>query len=433
MWNKFVILFILLPSVTTGSNFSLQSFATKTKYWDQRESALPSALQSESVIQRSELELVQLQQVNRHGSRFPSKGNMGEIADLLSKLQTNYLSLIPDWLKNYSLPYTQTNAGELAPVGFAELAGHGSRSRNSVMDSIPVTYNASLFKIAHTSSARTADSAKAFASTFFSNPDDVEYIEYPDGSVCSIHCFASYDECERYNAEVLDNASALTEFGAFQTSVKMNESIAFLKSQLSLPSDADLSATDAASVFSACAFDAMLYNVTSQWCSLVDQAFLNHLEYSDELETFYEQGPGYKINYEISAVLLQNIYAYMKNFTTGDVTTVANLRFAHAETTLPLMTLLGYGDRTKLQASWTDAQIDSRGFRSSSLAPMASNIDFRLYRSKSDQKYYVSVWVQEVEAPLPGCDGAIYCEFSLVEKIWSYYLNDYNFEIECAL
>ncbi|GMF09333.1 unnamed protein product [Phytophthora lilii] len=167
----------------------------------------------------------------------------------------------------------------------------------------------------------------------------------------------------------------------------------------------------------------MLYNVTTEWCSLVDQTFLNRLEYSEELDTFYQQGPGYKINNEISAVLLQDIYAYMKNFTMGDTTIVGNLRFAHAETTLPLMILLGYGDHTKLLASWS----------SSALAPTASNIDFRLYRSNTDQKYYVSVWIQEIEAPLPGCNGAMYCELSKVEEIWSYYLNDYKFEEACAV
>ncbi|KAL3674761.1 hypothetical protein V7S43_000693 [Phytophthora oleae] len=436
MLDTFVVALALLsvsPSASADSSFNLQSFGTKTKYWDQSNSSLAAVLQantSESAVNALDLELVQLQQVSRHGSRFPTKGNMGEIADLLDKLQLNFSSVIPSWLKNYSLPYNSTVAGELAPAGFAELAGYGSRSRYSVMGSIPVTYNASLFKLAHTSSTRTADSVKAFASTFFSNPDAVEFIEYPDGNDPLLRFF---DECDRYNAQVLDNNSALAEYNVFQTSTKMNESIAFLKSKVNLPSNADLSATNAASVFSACAFDVMLYNVTTQWCSLVDQTFLNHLEYSDELETFYGQGPGYKINYEISAILLQDIYAYMKNFIEGNTTIVANLRFAHAESILPLMTLLGYGAREKLLASWTDAQIDSRGFRSSSLAPTASNIDFRLYRSKTNQKYYVSVWIQEVEAPLPGCDGALYCELSKVEDIWSYYINNYNFEAECAV
>ncbi|KAE8902518.1 hypothetical protein PF003_g13352 [Phytophthora fragariae] len=352
MLDKFVAVLALvaLAPSNAGSSFSLQSFGTKTKYWDQRDSSFALALQNASTVQASDLELVQLQQVSRHGSRYPTKGNMGEISDLLDKLQTNYSSVIPDWLKSYSLPYNSEDAGQLAPAGLKELADYGTSVRASVGSAIPTAYNASLFKLAHTSVTRTGQSARSFASAFFSNPEDVEYVEYADGSDPLLRFF---DECGRYSAEVLDNTSALLEFDEFQTSDKMNESILFLKSQLNLSSDADMSATDVTSAFSACAFDVMLYNATNEWCSLVDQAFLNHLEYSGELETFYEQGPGHTINYEISAVLLQDIYAYMKNFTTGDTTIVGNLRFAHAETTIPLMTLLGYGDRTKLLA-WTD-------------------------------------------------------------------------------
>lgn len=116
-------------------------------------------------------------------------------------------------------------------------------------------------------------------------------------------------------------------------------------------------------------FGIMVYGITNQWCSLMDQTFLNHLDYAEDLEAFYEQGAGYKINYEMAAVLLQDIYSFMKKFTTGETSVVANLRFGHAETTLPLMTLLGYGDRTKLLASWNDDQINSRGFRTSILSP----------------------------------------------------------------
>ncbi|KAG1711489.1 hypothetical protein DVH05_008741 [Phytophthora capsici] len=176
----------------------------------------------------------------------------------------------------------------------------------------------------------------------------------------------------------------------------------------------------------------MVYGITSHWCSLMDQTFLDRLDYAEDLEAFYEQGAGHKINYEMAAVLLQDIFAFMKKFVAGETTVVGNLRFGHAETTIPLMTLLGYGDRTKLLASWTDDQINSRSFRTSVLSPTASNIDFRLYRGKKDTKYYLSVWIQEVEAPLPGCDGEMYCELSKVEELWSHYLNEYDFKTECA-
>lgn len=156
-------------TVAAGSSFSLQSFGTKTKYWDQRDSAVALALQAgaanASTVQASDLELVQLQQVSRHGKRYPTKGNMGEISDLLDKLQTNYSDVTPHWLKIYSLPYNSTDAGELAPAGFQELKGYGTRARASVGSAIPTAYNASLFKLAHTSVTRTAESAQSYVAS----------------------------------------------------------------------------------------------------------------------------------------------------------------------------------------------------------------------------------------------------------------------------
>ncbi|KAG7400728.1 PHOsphatase [Phytophthora boehmeriae] len=405
------------------------SFGTMTMYWDQRSDALDFAQSNTRVsnIQASDLELLQVQQVSRHGSRFPTDNTIEDIANLLTKLQTNYSNVIPHWLRNYSLPYNMSVAGVLSSTGFEELAQYGKRTRESVGSAIPKRYNASLFKLAHTFKERTGDSARAFISTFFDNPDDVRYIEYAKGQDPLLRF---YDICDRYLSDVKHNPNASAELKAYGRSSQMNDSTTYLKSRLNLPKRSVLTVSDVRAAFAACAFDIMVYGLTTQWCSIMDQAFLNRLDYAEDLEAFYEQGAGYKINYEMAAVLLQDIYAYMKNFTTGDTTIVGNLRFGHAETTIPLMTLLGYGDRTKLLSSWTDDQVDSRGFRTSVLSPTASNIDFRLYRSKINKKYYVSVWIQEVEAPLPGC-GSLYCELSKVEKLWSYYLKDYSFTAAC--
>ncbi|KAG7388944.1 PHOsphatase [Phytophthora pseudosyringae] len=408
------------------------SFGTMTMYWDQRSASMALVQSTVRVtgVQASDLELLQIQQVSRHGSRYPTDNTMLEIADLLYRLQANYSSVLPEWLNEYSLPYNMSVAGVLSSTGFDELASFGKRTRDSVGLAIPSKYTDKQFILAHTFKARTGDSAKAFASKFFDNPSHVQYVEYPKGKDPLIRF---YDICERYLSEVKHNPNASAELKAYGTSSQMNASIAHLKSELNLPDSVALSVTDVRAAFAACAFDIMVYGITSRWCSLMDQTLLNRLDYAEDLEAFYEQGAGYKINYEMAAVLLQDVYSFMKKFIAGETTVVGNLRFGHAETTLPLMTLLGYGDRTKLLASWTDDQIDSRGFRTSVLSPTASNIDFRLYRGKNDQKHYVSVWIQEVEAPLPGCNGEMYCELSKVEKLWSYYLNDYNFKADCAI
>ncbi|KAG1711488.1 hypothetical protein DVH05_008739 [Phytophthora capsici] len=139
------------------------SFGTMTMYWDQR-SASSSLIQSNVRVigvQATDLELVQIQQVSRHGSRYPTDNTMREIADLLYRLQANYSNVLPEWLHEYTLPYNMSVAGVLSSTGFDELASFGQRTRDSVGFTIPAKYNEKQFIMAHTFKERTGDSAKA--------------------------------------------------------------------------------------------------------------------------------------------------------------------------------------------------------------------------------------------------------------------------------
>lgn len=189
-------------------------------------------------------------------------------------------------------------------------------------------------------------------------------------------------------------------------------------------------------------FELALYGIKTNWCSLLSEDLVKSVEFQEDLESFYAQGAGFKLNYEIASVLLKDIVQFMRDFVAKKTQVVGNFRFAHAETTLPLMTLLGYGSREVLLASFSNDNIENRGFRTSELATFGANINFRLFQktiggeSESEQKtrenYYVQVLVNERVAEIPGCD-AILCELSKVEKLWGYYLNEYNFDAECQV
>ncbi|GAB9465881.1 hypothetical protein Gpo141_00003270 [Globisporangium polare] len=419
----------------SGRSVNPRSFGTKTAYWDQRtaDDYDPKVLRVKQLAQEQlkNLTLVQVQQVNRHGTRFPTKGNTEEILALLAKLQTNYTSSIPTWLQNYSLPYNVSIEGTLAPAGTVELVNFGARTREAVGSTVPTVYAQDQFIFQHTYKSRTKDSATSFAKAFFTNPQDVQYIEYGKTKDRLLRFF---DECPRYNSEVADNATAIPELTAYKASSRMDSNIALLKSKLRLSASANITELDVESAFSACAFDIALYGTYLNWCTLLNKQFVDSLDFAEDLESFYEKGPGYQINYEIASVLLKDIFTYMKALIDGTTKVVGNFRFAHAETTLPLMTLLGYGDRTPLLASYTADQIAFRGFRTSVLAPMAANIDFRLYQSKANAtQYFVQVLVNEKVAPVPGCDGQVFCELTKVEELWGYYLNDYNFDDDCKV
>ncbi|ETI33926.1 hypothetical protein F441_19279 [Phytophthora nicotianae CJ01A1] len=419
-------------------------FATKTKYWDQREGmninndpAVEGAIltfpgladMNDQTPHQSKLELIQTQLVVRHGIRYPTGGNIKEINNLLEKLKP-YQDSLPTWMKNYALPYNMSVAGELAVAGKHEISKLGTRARSKSGHEKPVIYLKEKYRITHTHITRTRDSAIAFVGSFFENPEDVEYIEYPKDKDVLLRFF---DQCARYQREVKKNQTAQLQLHDFQKSSVLAKIALWLKYSLGLMQESiEFSSNDLMAVQSACAFDIALYHHKHHWCSLMSMTFIHSLDYLDDLEQFYWIGGGYKINYEMAAVLLRELFSTMKGRVNGSNTLVGNLFFAHAETTLPLMTLMGYGDRSLLLANSTDTEIKTRGFRTSILSPFAANIEFRLFKRKSSvQEFYVQILVNERKAKIPGC-GHVFCKLSELEKQWDYYLNTYDFQKDCV-
>ncbi|GMF09329.1 unnamed protein product [Phytophthora lilii] len=150
-------------------------------------------------------------------------------------------------------------------------------------------------------------------------------------------------------------------------------------------------------------------------------AFIQSLDYLDDLEEFYWIGGGYKINYEMAAVLLREIFDTMRAKINGSTEILGKFFFAHAETTLPFMTLMGYGDRSPLLANATKADIKTRGFRTSNLSPFAANIEFRLYQLKSPERGVYEIDVRKVsvyicldlQSPLRARGQLTWCRMTL--------------------
>lgn len=180
-------------------------------------------------------------------------------------------------------------------------------------------------------------------------------------------------------------------------------------------------------------FDYALNGITSQWCTLMTESLIVSADYLDDLKAFYELGAGHAINYEMAAVLLQDVFAGLRGRIneTNDLHNIIN--FAHAETTLPLITLLGYTDRSILTASANLTEIEARDFRTSVSAPFGANVEFRLFQRKSNEdQFFVQVLVNEQEDEIPGC-GDVYCDLAKVERLWSSYLEEIDFKALCAV
>ncbi len=139
------------------------------------------------------------------------------------------------------------------------------------------------------------------------------------------------------------------------------------------------------------------------------------------------------MSYAMAAPLLRDIWQAMMNRTvdtteTSQRSTIeGHFRFAHAETVLPLASLLGYlqGDRP-LKSSSID---ESRIFRSSIVAPFSANIGFTLYECQDNKNvngddaedsavsHVVEMTVNEKQIPLQKADYIFYPLGTWVEEL----------------
>ncbi|TMW59187.1 hypothetical protein Poli38472_007332 [Pythium oligandrum] len=269
----------------------------------------------------------------------------------------------------------------------------------------------------------------AFASTFFDNPLEVVYDAHTEGSDRLLRFF---DECPRYQREVKDKATAAIELTRYVGMKGVTDNIKVLRAKLNLPASADLNIGDVQTAYSACSFDLALNDRYDNWCSLMTEEMVKEVEFGEDLETFYEESHGYKINYEIASVLLKDIHQNIMDLIDRKSSVVGNFRFAHGETTMPLLTLLGFVDKTRLTADMPPREIDARKFRTSRLALFMANIEFRLYKKRGSAAKYAQVRVNEQPMKVPGCDDSI-CDLKKFEIIYKKALTSYNFDKECAI
>ncbi|ROQ77864.1 histidine phosphatase superfamily protein (branch 2) [Streptomyces sp. CEV 2-1] len=128
--------------------------------------------------------------------------------------------------------------------------------------------------------------------------------------------------------------------------------------------------------------------------------------YLSDAEDFYEKGPGFSdsdITYKMANVLLDDFFEKIdaKRAGTGDVG--AELRFTHAEEIIPLAALMGLPGSTKPASPAEPYTYADNAWRGASVAPMAANIQWDLYRKGN--KYLVRMLYNEKQTAFKqGCE-----------------------------
>lgn len=109
---------------------------------------------------------------------------------------------------------------------------------------------------------------------------------------------------------------------------------------------------------------------------------------------------------EIAAQLVQNIIETTDAFINGQTETCAVLRFGHAETLMPLLSLIRLPGCNYLTNYFDTVASHWRDFE---VVPMAANVQFVLFKARKSGKYYMRVELNERPVALrPGDTATIY-------------------------
>lgn len=122
----------------------------------------------------------------------------------------------------------------------------------------------------------------------------------------------------------------------------------------------------------------------SQYISEEDAEVLGFLAGA---ETFYEKGPGFEgrdVTYRMSEVLLEDLLSAVEGVASGDTTQVADFRFAHAETILPLAALLQLPGSDVQVPEGESYSYETNPFRAAIVAPMAANLQWDVFQNDED-------------------------------------------------
>ncbi|ETL80938.1 hypothetical protein L917_18617 [Phytophthora nicotianae] len=384
---------------------------------------------------------VQLNFAIRHGTRNPTMKDITRINNTHTRLLAARNGASQTWVESWKNPYPKETQAWLADPGVLELIeiGHRLRAR---LSPLPVFYDASKFVFEHTWKIRTKQSAEAFAFGFFDGLQPVYYHSHPIGQD---EVLRFYDNCPVFETQIDSNKSSTIEHSKYRDSEQMHKNL--VKFQR-LTGFAGATQKDLEAAYAGCAFDVAVQDVFDQWCSFFDDEMLLSMDYFQDLKHFYRKSHGHPLSYEIATPLLQNIFHTMKQRVDGKSDVEGYFRFAHAETILPLASLLNvsYFDRHASDREGHFRAVTPLGlavqrkFKSSELAPFAANIGFVLYEC-ADQKetnqagktFKVKTLLNEREVEFNECKGQALCPFDVLENIFHLWIYEFDFQKHCTL
>ncbi|XP_047465258.1 multiple inositol polyphosphate phosphatase 1-like isoform X1 [Mugil cephalus] len=334
-------------------------FGTKTRY----EEVNPHLLRDPVSVNASVLKPpptercspVHLTAVIRHGSRYPTVKNIRRI-QRLSELVRGEASrgggAEEGWLRDlrsrWESWYTEDMDGQLVMKGREDLRLLAQRLA-SLFPSLLSEENLRSGRI----SFRTSSKHRCVSSieSFQEGLQQHEYSHQVDDQLMRF-----FEHCCGYVEGVEKNRTAMLEVDKFKHGDEMDGVRTRMAETLGVPRDR-LTPDLVEAAFFLCSYELSIKSVHSPWCFLFDESDAKVLEYKSDLKQYWKRSYGHSINGLSSCPLFHHVFRTLDKAgrprrSTDAPPEPASILVGHAETLLPLLSLLGlYKDKTPPTAS----------------------------------------------------------------------------------
>ncbi|KAL5545391.1 hypothetical protein UlMin_005078 [Ulmus minor] len=368
---------------------------------------------------------IHLNLVARHGTRNPTEKRIKELKKLEDRLKAllreaeeNKLS----WLRSWKSPW-KGKGGELIDKGEEELYKLGIRIREKFPNLFIEDYHPDIYTINATQIPRASASAVAFGMGLFSGngslgPGRHRAFAVTSESLANDTVLRFHDCCQNYKNDKDSQKSRVKE--------RLRRIFREISSALVERYNLNFTEEDTSSLWFLCKQQASLLDITDQACALFNSSEVDLLEWTDDVELFILKGYGKSINYQMGVPLLEDVVQSMdRTIQAREENHVekARLRFAHAETVVPFLCLLGlFREGPEIQRNQSlecpPKPPEKRNWRGSTVAPFAVNIALVLYScpANTSSEYFVQVLHNEHPIPMPGCNGSDFCAFEVFKE-----------------
>ncbi|XP_045603682.1 multiple inositol polyphosphate phosphatase 1 [Procambarus clarkii] len=354
--------------------------------------------------------------LNRHGTRYPTKNDMGKLLSILpsmsQQIEANHqqgrgclnqddISQLGSWFP----PYGPHDKEQLQEMGYDELTSIGEYWRDMFPHLFNVTYDPAKFKVEFTVKNRTGQSAYHFLKGMFGD-DVVGNIEFPEPFSPNF-ILRFYKACPRWLREVYRNSETTYKERTLFTHSEVFQSVAHAVSAR-LGFMHPLKPGEIEAIYDECRYETAWWpSQKSAWCSAFSHYDFEVMEYHQDLKYYYEDSYGHPLNSKTACRTLCDLYNnFRMTISKGEAKPQGIFYFAHDKTIFKVLASMGLYHPPEHLRHDNFADLRSRKWRTSFISPFGANVAFVLYRCGLE--YKIGTFFQGQPTPLTEhCQGTL--------------------------